>query len=197
MIEDNEDAELITELVSNARKQVNPQISLDDFYFTSAIEYPFKTEPFMSSRYSNGCFPVWYGSLSIETTIYETVYHTLRFLQATEGVMRTTEIVKKRSLFDVSCSALLINLQGFETSHPEIVSDDYSLTQKIGSTVRASGVAGIMSPSVRHKKGTNLNIFSQDTLAKPINVGTLTYRFLPTDNYVEVLGENLKMGLTF
>src|SRR5689334_16560531 len=42
------------------------------FYYSAAINYPFETEPYMASRYSDGSFPVWYGSLDLITTVHET-----------------------------------------------------------------------------------------------------------------------------
>ena len=197
LLEDEKDAGILQALMLNARTHVSRKASVDDFYFTSAIEYPFKTEPFMSSRYSNGSYPIWYGSLEIETTVYETVHHSLKFLKATEGAMNESEIIRKRSIFDVQCSAILINLSGLENKYPDIISDDYSVTQTIGSTVRASGMAGIMSPSARHKKGTNLNIFIPDVLDKPDRLGVLTYRILPKENCVQVYGNNIKMSIPF
>jgi hypothetical protein len=44
----------------------------------NAIDYIFKQSSWSISRFSNGRYPVWYGSINLETSIHETIFHWRR-----------------------------------------------------------------------------------------------------------------------
>jgi hypothetical protein len=154
------------------------------FHYSTAIEYPFVTEPWQSSRYSNGAYPSWYGSLDLETTIYETCHH---MVNAERGIAGLNEVVyRERAVYDVDCRALLIDLIGKEADHPDLIGNDYALTQAIGQRLHSEGHPGLIAPSSRRGSGENVIIFRQNVLNNPRIMLYLIYKYDPSVNVVTV-----------
>lgn len=86
------------------------------FHYTTAIDYPFATEPFLSTRFGDGSFGVWYGSLALETSIRETAFHMYRAESAVEGLQEI--VIRERAVYLVLCQAVLIDLTGKEVDFP-------------------------------------------------------------------------------
>src|SRR3954453_2494888 len=107
------------------------------FDYGTVITYPFLPQNWQATRVSDGLrYGVWYGSLELETTVYETVHHRQRFLQdAFAGEDRTIAnerrhhpqrfpqdagageertIANQRRVFDLRCDPTLIDLRGKE-----------------------------------------------------------------------------------
>ena len=82
------------------------------FDYGSVIGYSFDEMNWQSTRFSDGAsYGVWYGSLDIETTVYESAWHWYRFvLDSYAGEPRT--VITDRRVFDVRCDALLVDLRG-------------------------------------------------------------------------------------
>lgn len=153
------------------------------FHYSTAIGYPFVTEPFMASRYGDGTFPVWYGSLELETTIHETVYHMVRDIENVAGVNEV--VMRERAVYTVACQALLLNLEGKEKTYPNLVANSYAYTQEIGRRLHREGHPGLLSPSARCQ-GMNAVILNEKVLSDPLNHCYLLYRYDPTQRRVEV-----------
>lgn len=171
--------------IAEARVKESIPIGLIDrgFHYTTAIDYPFTKEPYMLSRYGNGTFGVWYGSLQFETTIHETVYHMMREESRIEGV--TGRLVRERAVYLVRARAVLIDLVGKERRYPDLVSDDYSFTQQIAERLQKEGHPGLLAPSARCA-GTNLVAFSPNILNDPRVSCYLTYTYDYQAKTVEV-----------
>ena len=153
------------------------------FHYTTAISYPFENEPFLVSRYGNGTFGVWYGSLDLETTIHETIYHMMKEEQRIEGL--NERIVRERAVYLVHARAILINLAGKEKRFPDLISNDYSLTHQIAERLHKEGHPGLLAPSARCP-GMNLAAFTPEILNNPRHSCYLTYSFDPRSLEVEV-----------
>jgi hypothetical protein len=145
------------------------------FHYSTAIGYPFVTEPFMASRYGDGTFPVWYGALELETTIRETVFHMVRDVDAIEAVSEVVE--RERAVYRVGCQALLITLEDKEKDYPGLVSDSYAFTQEIGRRLHREGHPGLLAPSARHRGKLNSVILNESMLSDPHNYCYLLYRY--------------------
>nr|WP_246551452.1 RES family NAD+ phosphorylase [Geobacter hydrogenophilus] len=171
--------------VAEARvKELIPIGLLDrGFHYTTAIDYPFAKEPFLLSRYGNGTFGVWYGSLQFETTIHETVFHMMREEAKVEGL--TGRLVRERAVYLVRARAVLIDLVGKEKRYPDLVSDDYSFTQQIAERLQKEGHPGLLAPSAR-SAGTNLVAFTPNILNDPRVNCYLTYTYDYQAKTVEV-----------
>lgn len=151
---------------NRVKQSIPPDQISRAFHYSTAIDYPFETDPYLATRYSNGSYPAWYASFDLKTSIYETTYHMLKAEMAIEGL---NEIVRReRAIYDVHCAAALIDLthqQKFYSSliHPT----DYGFTQQIGERVYREGHPGLVVPSARYKKGKNAVIFNKQLLKNP------------------------------
>jgi hypothetical protein len=153
------------------------------FHYSTAIVYPFEREPFMATRYGDGTYGVWYGSLEFETTLYETAYHMFRTELAVEGIQEI--IIRERAVYDVNCFAILIDLRGKKKRFSQLVSDDYEFTHQIGRRLHREGHPGVLVPSARCR-GVNAAIFNPSVLNNPRVRCYLTYYFDPLKLTIEV-----------
>ncbi len=143
------------------------------FDYGSVVSYTFDSSHWQATRFSDGSrYGVWYGSLAVETTVYETAWHWYRFvLDSFAGEDR--EIVTERRVFDVRCDALLLDLRGKETAHPGLTSrTSYAFTQGVGRYAHEQSLNGLLVHSARCN-GTNAAVFKPERLS---NVRDRTYR---------------------
>lgn len=171
------DLALIAQQLEQEVKKDIPTGTLNrSFHYSTAIEYPFATEPYLRNRYGDGGYAVWYASMDLETTIHETAYHMMREQLKIDGL---NEIVyQERAVYDVHCRALLVDLSTKRLSHPTLVANDYSFTQQIGKRLQREGHPGLIAPSAR-AHGNNLVIFRKEVLSNPRIVCYLNYLFDP------------------
>ncbi len=144
----------------------------------------------MTSRFSDGTYPVWYGSLDNITTIYETTHHMIKTEMAIEGIENINMITRERVIYDVYCEGILIDLTRKKKYFPELISENHGATQKIGKRLSLQGYPGILSPSARNLKGVNANVFKQEILSRPRVNCTLTYRLYPREKIVKIFKKN-------
>ena len=155
----------------------DPKIIHRGFQYNQAsIDYPFKSEPYLFTRFGNGTYGVWYGSLEMKTTVFETGFHMIKAELAVEGLDEM--IVRERAVYRVQCRAILIDLRGKQKFFPKLVGDDYGFTHQIGQRMTREGHPGLLAPSSR-TKGTNMVIFNPDVLSNPRLHCYLTYFFDP------------------
>lgn len=135
--------------------------------FQRAICYP--------SRYGDGSFPVWYGCLDPQTTIYETAYHMIKEERNLAG--RYNEVVRRRLVCKVRCTAILIDLTRNRKFFPQLTAPgNYNFTQQIGKRIRDERHPGLLCPSARQPDGKNLAIFNGACLSNPELIEQLVYR---------------------
>lgn len=164
-----------TFLESRVKKDIPLGLLERGFHYTTAIAYPFETDPFMESRYGDGKFPIWYGSLEFDTCIYETVYHMIK----DESDIEIKEIViRERAVYKATCDAILIDLRNKAPDFPLLVFDNYEFTQSIGRKIHQQGSPGLLAPSARCK-GNNAVIFNINVLDNPRVHCYLTYKYDP------------------
>jgi len=181
---DEELSTLARELESEVKKEVSTLMTDRAFHYTTAIEYPFTHEPYLNTRFGDGTYPVWYGSMTLDTTIYETAYHMMKSESQIEGL---DEIVyRERAVYDIHCRALLINLSGKETQYPELIANDYSFTQQIAHRLQREGHPGLIAPSARHHSGENVVVFRKEILNDASLHCYLSYEFDPHSQSVSV-----------
>jgi len=156
------------------------------FDYGAVITFPFVPHNWHATRYSDGLhYGVWYGSLELETTVYESVYHWHRFVMdsfATEA----REIVGERRVLEVRCDAILVDLRGRERAEPRLVNrSDYGYTQSLGRYLHEQSQNGVLVRSAR-SDGTNAAILRREALSNPRDLCFLTYRMNPTADRVGV-----------
>ncbi|MDH3378265.1 MAG: RES family NAD+ phosphorylase [Gammaproteobacteria bacterium] len=167
----------------------------EEVIYYNAIEFPFTK--WMESRYSDGRFGVWYGALTFDTTVYETVHHWRRMLDDTEGfAQHEISIVGERRVFLVRADAALLDFRARVEDFPSLIApDDYHFTQEVGRRVHHEGHPGILTKSA-HCDGEVFAIFRKEVLSNPRNFCDLTYRLDTASGRVEVerqLGTTMMM----
>jgi hypothetical protein len=154
------------------------------FDYGTVITYPFVNFNGHITRFSDGLhYGVWYGSLDIETTVYETVYHWHRFVMDSYSA-EDRPIRGERRVFSVRCDAILIDLQGKHRREPGLVDRrDYSFTQPLGRYVKDQGQNGLLVKSAR-ADGVTGAILRQEVLSNVRDVCHLTYVMNPKKDSV-------------
>ena len=158
----------------------------------NAIDYVFNQRGWYRSRFSDGSFPVWYGSMELTSTFYETVFHWKRFMADSSGLLRAAggePVYHARTVFNVSCQSTLVDFREKVSEFPFLVSkDNYSKTQDLGLQLFHEGLPGLISQSARYEAGTNIIVFKKKSLKDPAHQGDYLYWLDPTDSQrVEVL----------
>lgn len=184
--DDPDDLDLAVTAADMARPESEDSLLTRPFDYGAAISYSFQSAHWQASRYSDGSsFGVWYGSPELETTVYETVFHWHRFVMDSFSG-HGSEITAERRVFKAACDALLIDLRGKETGHPELVSrTSYAFTQSLGAWLFEQGQNGLLAASARCD-GTNAAIFRAERLSNVRDVCFLTYRLRPDADSVTV-----------
>lgn len=187
-------SDLAIEIEGSVKSHIPHGLISRGFHYTTAITYPFETQPFMQSRYGDGSYAVWYGSIAIETSIYETVFHMMQRESGVEGLNEV--IVQERAVYKVRCEALLVDLSEQHHIHPKLVSENYDYTQHIGRILNKQGHPGLLAPSARYD-GINNVIFNEKVLSNPRIHCYFTYSFDPQKGVVHVTcssGKKLKIS---
>jgi hypothetical protein len=175
-----EAAELATRIPSEAPLVTRP------FDYGAAVTYPFVGHNAHATRFSDGLdYGVWYGSLHVETTVYETVHHWREFL-ADSFATEDREIVSERRVLNARCDAILIDLRGKERRERRLIDRrSYGFTQQLGRYLEQQHQNGVLVQSARCG-GTNAGILTPRVLTRARDLCFLTYRTNPTKDLVRV-----------
>ena len=169
-----EKLEKLTKIEKDNSKKLVIDQPFKDAKWTNAIFWPFNH--WQTSRFSDGSFGVWYGSESIETTVFETPYHWYTGLLRDAG-FENEIVVAERKVYFVTCKAALWDLRKKVHSHPNLVHQtDYSDCQAIGKRMHHEGHPGLLTKSARRLEGENIVIFNPIVLSNPQYRCDLTYR---------------------
>lgn len=184
LVDNEEETNTLIAVEMRIKSDLDPGPIPRAFHYSTAIEYPFTTEPFMSSRYGDGTYPIWYGSLAIDTTIHETCWHMFNELSGTEGIDET--VIRERAIYSVNCRSLLFDLVSKKEDFPDLIADHYTFTQQVGKRIQQEGHPGLLTPSARDPEGINAVIFSQDALENARLNHYLTYIYDPEQNKISI-----------
>ena len=154
------------------------------FDYGSVITFPFVPHNWHGTRWSDGlAFGVWYGSLDLDTTVYESVFHWHRFVvDAFPDLDR--EVLGERRVLDVSCRAVLIDLRG-SADRRLVDRRDYAYTQAVGRYLHERSQNGLLARSARCD-GVNAAVLDPRCLSGPRDACFLTYRMAPRADRVVV-----------
>jgi hypothetical protein len=156
------------------------------FDYGTVITYPFLQHNWQATRFSDGlAYGVWYGSLEIETTVYETAYHWHRFVMDSFAAEKR-EIVGERRVLEVRCNAILIDLRGKEKRTPALLDRrDYGYGQGLGRYLKAQAQNGLLVRSAR-SAGDNAALLRPEILSDVREKCFLTYRMHPGADEIAV-----------
>lgn len=155
--------------------------------YGAAILFPFVRRPWFETRFSDGSFPAWYGSLDCETTVHETVHHFRRRQVEEAGFSRHAQpIIGERRVCLVACDALLLDLRNKLHEAPDLVHpDSYAYTHQLARDIQARHHPGLLTRSARCT-GDNAVLYDPVYLSNPRDYCYLSYRYLPGSGVVEV-----------
>ena len=146
----------------------------EDAVWFNAIAWPFKRR--QASRFSDGSYGVWYGSESVETTVYESAFHWYRSVVSDAG-FEVHEVIAERVVYAVACSAALLDIRQATDAYPDLLHpSDYTFCHSVGARIHREGHPGLLTRSVRRPAGENICIFNPAVLSKPRSHCQLTYR---------------------
>lgn len=156
------------------------------FDYGAVVTYPFVPANWHATRFSDGlAYGVWYGSLDLRTTVYETVHHWHRFLTDSFPEL-DRDIVGERRAFRVRCDAIVIDLRGKERRERRLVDrSHYAFTQRLGRYLREQRQSGLLVASARCN-GNNAALFRAEVLSDVRDLFTLRYVMNPTRDAVRV-----------
>ncbi len=143
--------------------------------------------PDRPGRFHDGRFGAFYAAREFETALAETVYHTARFLAATDEAPGW--IADKRELVG-AIDATLVDLRGTGSAASEAKTqsaegtfaalldpDSYTVSQAFARALRAADGAGIVYPSVRQAGGQCFAAFWPDVMAVPVQGRHFSYHW--------------------
>ena len=184
--DDPADQAVATAAEARGRMATGAPLITRPFDYGTVITYPFVEFNGHATRYSDGLrYGVWYGSLELETTVYESVYHWHRFVMDSFA-KEDRSIAGERRVFTARCNALLIDLRGRHRMEPRLVDrHDYRFTQGLGRYLEEQNQNGLLVKSARCD-GTNGAIFRPDALSNVRDFCRLTYLMNPQQDSVRV-----------
>ncbi|MDT8384537.1 MAG: RES family NAD+ phosphorylase [Gammaproteobacteria bacterium] len=142
--------------------------------YHEAIKYPFDT--WTKTRYSDGTYGVWYGTDSLQTSIYETVHHWRKGLLEDAGWEDVEGVISERKVYNVRIDAGLLNFLPRLDAFPSLIDPEhYHYTHQIGARIKHDGHPGLISRSARCE-GTVYAIFNARVLSNPRPACFLSYR---------------------
>lgn len=128
------------------------------------------------SRYSDGSFPVFYGSLEEETARAEVVHWAPKRMGA-PSEPRTAFYV----CFTVTFDGAVKDLRPKRGEWPGLThGSDYAFCNRLGAEAVAAGLDGLLAPSARRAGGTNLPAFRRAALRDPEERGTVAATWDPS-----------------
>lgn len=127
-----------------------------------------------ASRFTDGSFGIYYAGRSLETAIWETIFHRERFFAATQEPpceidMRSYNGTIEKPLVDIRSEAFNYLLD----PNPE----NYGRSQEFGLKVKSENHWGILYPSVRHKGGECIAALRPPAISLPIQGPHLSYHW--------------------
>lgn len=174
-------------LVSAGRKQRDLESLTIMRPFTYGVSLSDSPHAAFPTRFSDGTrFGVWYGSLDLLTSVYETAYHFKNRITDMLGVF-DEEVVSKRSVFLVHVRGILVDLRNKQRGFPKLLDKtDYSFSHAVGSYLYDNGQNGLLAASARYHAGVNVASFKPSILSNPRHHVYLTYKWTPGDSIMRI-----------
>lgn len=105
------------------------------------------------TRYGSPGQPTLYAALDPSSATAETCYHALN------DCRRDSEVLT-HAMYQMRVRGRFADLHGRERHHPELIADDYRVTQRLAHRVRRTRLHGVLYPSAR-SNGFCLAAFSE------------------------------------
>jgi len=185
LADDDESFDLAEVAINRAQSASAPgREFLDDPVYHLAIGRSFESASSLSTRYGDGTFSVWYGSMNDSTTIFETAYWMIRIERAIGNISQ--RVTRQRDIYRVHCEAILVDLTVQKEQFVELTGADYHFTGQIGRRIQRERHPGLLAPSAREDGGVNAAIFTTRVLSNPRLYQQLQYQLDPKTLIVTV-----------
>ena len=131
--------------------------------------------PDRPSRFTDGSYGVLYVGKVFETALFETIHHHGRFMARTAEAPGWTSQFREIIL---TVDADLHDLRDAgAATHPALDPENYTASQALAKTLRATGSDGLVYPSIRHAGGECAGLFYPDCAGDPIQGRHLDYHW--------------------
>lgn len=142
----------------------------------------------ISTRFSDGSFPVFYSSLEPETAEAEIKFSFLK---------NVSEPTKPRSAYysRISCrfDGSIKDLKPMRETWPDLTHDsDYRFCNDLGTEAAASGLDGLLTPSARRTNGTNLPVFRRRAVSNPVVHALVAMTLDPSSGEVTIYDKDME-----
>ena len=118
----------------------------------------------MATRYSNGSYPIFYSSLDPETAMAEVAYWFRKGFGGSPQGQRSAYYQRFTCLFEGKEK----DLRDKQSEWPELVHDsDYTFCNRIGAEAVRLELDGLVVPSARRERGSNLPVFKRPAIRDP------------------------------
>ena len=189
LVDSAEEQEILEGLIDDAKPPLPEGEEFRGLHYLLAT--PFRYPPLRhGSRFGTRAErSLWYGSALPRTAFAETAYYRLLFLEGTTAEIEPVTV--ELSLFHVqvrTSKGVDLTRPPFDARRDVIASPtSYEATQRLGASMRASGVQAFRFPSARDAKGgKNLALFTPRAFAAKLPSVPETWYCVATRAYVEL-----------
>jgi hypothetical protein len=131
----------------------------------SVVMASFLHPPPGGTRFSGAALGAWYASAAMRTAAAEVAHHLRREVVA----RRVAEMRRQYRAYSAALAGDYADLRGQQATQPDLYApDNHVAGQAFGEALRASGDAGILYDSIRHRGGVNVVAY------RPGNIGDVT-----------------------
>ena len=156
---DEESVYEMFELLASRGISDNPEELCDEPFRLTQLQ-----QDKISSRFSDGSFPVFYSSLEPETAEAEARVLFLKNVSK-PNQPRTAYYSRISCRFDGSIK----DLRPMHEEWPNLTHDsDYRFCNDLGAEAEAADLDGLLTPSARRPNGTNLPVFRRRAISNPV-----------------------------
>ena len=129
------------------------------------LNAPFRRNPRLQrTRFSDGSFTVFYGSLELATAETEVRHHMCTGFSGKPDRRRVAWFQCFKCHFD----GYVKDLRTKQEEWPDLThKNDYGFCNKIGAEAQKASLDGLLAPSARRKGGTNLPVLVRSALSDP------------------------------
>jgi hypothetical protein len=175
LVDSDAEHDLLERMIDARKPPLPPGPAFQGLHYL--LYSPFRYPPLRyGSRFGGRHEPsLWYGAEELRTALAEAAYYRIVFFEGTKAKLAPHAMpfsafqvkVATRAGVDLSSSA-------FRASLRRICSPvDYTVSQRLGSEMRADGIDAVRYPSARDpRRGMNVALFSPAAFAAPAPLAT-------------------------
>lgn len=149
LVDTHEEHDILEDLLESSKPNVNAEIYRNYHYL---LFTPFRYPPLKhGSRFGREFEPsLWYGSLKVETALYEFAYYKLLFLQHTTAQLKLELILSAFSVKASSDKSIDLTKKPFDQYRNEISSpNNYEVSHQLGTAMRENEIELFLFYSAR------------------------------------------------